>query len=77
MSIAAAKAKFIIDQTHSMKPGAASIFLAQHIRIQQTSLKANVAKSVKPKGWSLGAHTELIQMLVAAQTALHERREAA
>lgn len=77
MSIAAAKAKFIIDQTHSMKQGAASVFLADQIRKQQASLNAIVAKSAKPKGWTLGAHSELIQMLISAENALRNQRAAA
>lgn len=72
MDIAAAAQK-IIDRTHSMKPGAASIFLAENIRFHQDLCRKIAAKSAKPKGWTLAGHLELIQTLISAQSDLHTR----
>lgn len=77
MSIAEAKARHIIEQTKSMKPAAASIFLADQILRQQRSLNQIAARSAKPKGWSLGAHEELIHRLISAENELRDRRIAA
>ena len=72
-----AAARKIIDRTHSMKPGAAAIFLAENIRHHQDLCCKIVAKSAKPAGWSLGAHEELIKTLISAETELRSRRIAA
>lgn len=76
MDIQAAAQK-IIERTHSMKPGAASIFLAENIRFHQDKCRAIVRSSRKPAGWTLALHEELIHALISAQNKLHALQVAA
>lgn len=76
MDIQAAAQK-IIERTHSMKLGAASIFLAENIRFHQDKCRKIAASSVKPAGWTLAAHEELIHTLISAENELRNRRIAA
>lgn len=76
MNIEAAADK-IISRTHSMKPGAASIFLAENIRHHQALCKQIVAKSAKPAGWTLALHEDLIHRLITAENELRSERVAA
>lgn len=72
-----AAAKKIIDEANTRSPGAASIYLAENIRFHQDKCRKVVNATVKPAGWTLGKHTELIQMLISAQTERHSLQVAA
>ncbi|CAN7452525.1 hypothetical protein LJR235_002921 [Pararhizobium sp. LjRoot235] len=76
MDIQAAVQK-IIERTQSMKPGAASIFLAENVRHHQNLCKQIAARMAKPAGWNLAAHEELIHALISAENALRNERVAA
>jgi hypothetical protein len=71
-----AAAKKIIDEANTRSPGAASIYLAENIRFHQDKCRIVNAR-VKPAGWTLGKHTELIQMLISAQSKRHALQVAA
>ncbi|WP_426235798.1 hypothetical protein [Pararhizobium sp. DWP1-1-3] len=72
-----AAAKKIIDEANSRSRGAASIYLAENIRFHQDKCRKIVHARVKPAGWTLGKHTELIQMLISAQSERHALQVAA
>lgn len=72
-----ASAKKIIDEANTRSPGAASIYLAENIRFHQDKCRKIVNARVKPAGWTLGKHTELIQMLISAQSERHALQVAA
>ncbi len=72
-----ASAQKIIERTHSMKPGGASIFLAENVRHHQKLCKQIAARMAKPAGWSLAAHEQLIHTLISAENALRNERVAA
>ena len=72
-----AAAKKIIDEANARSPGAASIYLAENIRFHQDKCRKIVAARAKPAGWTLGKHTELIQMLISAQSERHALQVAA
>lgn len=72
-----AAAKKIIDEANTKSPGAASIYLAENIRFHQDKCRKIVAARAKPAGWTLGGHTELIQMLISAQSERHALQVAA
>lgn len=72
-----AAAQTIIDEANRKSPGAASIYLAENIRFHQDKCRKIVNARVKPAGWTLGKHTELIQMLISAQFERHALQVAA
>lgn len=73
-----AAAKKIIDEANTRSPGAASIYLSENIRFHQDKCAAIIAGRVKkPATWTLGGHTELIQMLISAQSERHALQVAA
>lgn len=72
-----ASAQKIIDEANTRSSGAASIYLSENIRFHQDKCRKIVAARVKPAGWTLGKHTELIQMLISAQTERHDLQVAA
>ena len=72
-----AAAKKIIDEANSRSPGAASIYLSENIRFHQDKCAKIARSAAKPAGWTLGKHTELIQMLISAQTDLRTLQVAA
>ncbi|WP_426126268.1 hypothetical protein [Pararhizobium sp. PWRC1-1] len=72
-----AAAKKIIDEANTRSPGAASIYLAENIRFHQGKCAQYVRSSRKPAGWTLGKHTELIQMLISSQSERHALQVAA
>ncbi len=72
-----AAAQKIIDEANTKSPGAASIYLAENIRFHQDKCATIVRSSRKPAGWTLGRHTELIQMLISAHSERHALQVAA
>lgn len=72
----AASAQKIIDEAHTRKPSAAAIYLAENVRHHQQLCKQIVERRVKPAGWTLAAHEELIHRLISAENNLRGRRAA-
>lgn len=72
MDIAAAVKK-ITDRADAMERREALVFLGENIRFHQARCAQIAAARTQPAGWTFAAHSDLIAMLISAQT---ERRNA-
>lgn len=72
MDIAAAVKK-ITDRADAMERREALRFLEQNIKFHQNLCRQISQRRVYPAGWTFAGHSDLIAMLISAQT---ERRNA-